>query len=72
MLMHLFLEEKRNRAMNQSDVLNSVKKIIYNNSSKKLTTSQEKLLELGLNFGVMQKKFPLIEYCCCGRFLSVT
>ena len=39
-----------------------IKKIVNNNSSKKLTSDQEKLLELGLNFAITPKKFPLFEY----------
>jgi len=35
---------------------------VHNNSSKALTAKQEKLLELGLNFAVTPKKFPLVEY----------
>ena len=58
--MDLLLKENRNRARNQPNVLN-LKKIVYNNSSKKLTSSQEKLLELGLHFAVTLK-FPLIEH----------
>ena len=56
-----FIEHKL-KVTNQPAVLNPAKKIIYNNSSKKLTTNQEKLLKLGLNFAVTPKKFPLIEY----------
>ena len=33
---------------------------MYNNSSKALTVKQESLLELGLNFAVTPKEFPLI------------
>ena len=62
MLSDLLLEENKNRAVNQPAVLNPLKKIVYNNSSKKLTSNQEKLLELGLNVAVTPKKFPLIEY----------
>ena len=38
------------------------KKVVYNNSSKKLTEEQMELLALGLNFGLNQSKFPLVEY----------
>ena len=38
------------------------KKVVYNNSSKKLTEEQMELLALGLNFGLTQSKFPLVEY----------
>ena len=48
--------------MNHPDSQNPARKIVYNNSKKKLTTHQEKLLELGLNFAVIPKKFPLLEY----------
>ena len=69
LLSELLLEEEKNKAMNQPAVLNPTKKIIYNNSSKKLTTNQEKLLELGLNFAVTPKKFPLIEYIAAAEDL---
>ena len=38
------------------------KQVVYNNSSKKLSPKQEKLLELGLSFAITPKKFPLLEY----------
>ena len=38
------------------------KKVVYNNSSKKLSEEQINLLSLGLNFGITPKKFPLAEY----------
>ena len=38
------------------------KKVVYNNSSKKLLDEQIYLLSLGLNFGITLKKFPLAEY----------
>ena len=60
--MNILLEGNRNRTRNQPDVLNPLKKISYNDSSKKLTTSQEKLLELGLNFAVTPNTLPLIEF----------
>ena len=41
LLNKLLLEEKTKKAINQPDVLNLWKKIVYNNSSKKLTTNQE-------------------------------
>ena len=44
------------------EISTPLKKIVYNNSSKALTAKQEKLLELGLNFAVTPKKFPLVEY----------
>ena len=47
LLSELLLEEEKNKTMNQPAVLNPAKKIIYNNSSKKFTTNQEKLVELG-------------------------
>ena len=47
----------------QEDVsTNPMKKVIYNNSSKLLSPKQQKVLELGLNFAITPKKFPLIEY----------
>ena len=38
------------------------KKVVYNDSSKKLTQEQMDLLALGLNFGLTPRKFPLLEY----------
>ena len=52
-------DKEANRMPENSSPL---KKIVYNNSSKVLTAKQEKLLELGLNFAVTPKKFPLVEY----------
>ena len=69
LLSELILEKEKNKATNQPGVLNSVKKFIYNNSSKKLTTNQEKLLELGLNFAVTPKKFPVLEYIAAAEDL---
>ena len=47
----------------QEDVsTNPMKKVIYNNSSKLLSPKQQKVLELGLNFAITPKKFPLLEY----------
>jgi len=39
-----------------------MKKVVYNNSSKKLSEDQVQLLSLGLNFGITPRKFPLAEY----------
>ena len=36
------------------------KKMIYNNSSKILASKQQKVLELGLNFAITPKRFPLL------------
>ena len=38
------------------------KKVVYNNSSRKLTDKEIELLSLELNFGLTQKKNPLVEY----------
>ena len=46
-----------------------MRKIIYNNSRKKLTAEQEKLLELGLNFSITPNKFPLLEYIAAAEDL---
>ena len=51
---------------------NPARKIIYNNSKKKLTSHQEKLLELGLNFAVTPKKFPLLEYIAAAEDLCLS
>ena len=45
------------------------RKVVYNNSSKKLTEEQMELLALGLNFGVAPRKFPLVEYVTAMEFL---
>ena len=49
-----YAEENENR--------NPMKKFVYNNSSKELSPKQQKILELGLNFAITPKKFPLLEY----------
>ena len=49
-----YAEENENR--------NPMKKVVYNNSSKELSPKQQKILELGLNFAITPKKFPLLEY----------
>ena len=46
-----------------------MRKIIYNNSRKKLSAEQEKLLELGLNFSITPNKFPLLEYIAAAEDL---
>ena len=38
------------------------RKVVYNNSSKKLTDEQMDLLSLGLNFNLTPRKFPIVEY----------
>ena len=45
------------------------KQVVYNNSSKKLSPKQEKLLELGLSFAITPKKFPLLEYIAATKNL---
>ena len=44
-------------------------KVVYNNSSKKLTEEQLGLLSLGLNFGITPRKFPLLEYVTAAEVL---
>ena len=44
-------------------------KVVYNNSSKKLTEEQLELLSLGLNFGITPRKFPLLEYVTAAEVL---
>ena len=39
-----------------------LKTVVYNNSSKVLSPKQQRILELGLNFAITPKKFPLLEY----------
>ena len=70
MLKDLSLEEKNNaRIYQQAEENPTKKKIVYNNSSKKLTAHQEKLLELGLNFSITPRKFPLLEYIAAAEDL---
>ena len=66
----VFLEEKSNVCIYQQAEENPTKKkIVHNNSSKKLTADQEKLLELGLNFSITPRKFPLLEYIAAAEDL---
>ena len=69
LLKDLLLEESKNKGQNQSGDINPMRKIIYNNSRKKLTAEQEKLLELGLNFSITPNKFPLLEYIAAAEDL---
>jgi len=48
--------------LNEVNSGNLSKKVIYNNSSKILSSKQQKVLELGLNFAITQKTFPLLGY----------
>jgi len=72
LLKELLLEESKEKRMNHPDSQNPARKIVYNNSKKKLTTHQEKLLELGLNFAVTPKKFPLLEYIAAAEDLCMS
>ena len=45
------------------------KKVVYNNSSKKLTEEQLDVLALGLNFGITPRRFPLVEYINAAELL---
>ena len=74
MLKDLSLEEKNNvRIYQQAEENPTKKKIVYNNSSKKLTADQEKLFELGLNFSITPRKFPLLEYIAAAEdFMPIT
>ena len=47
----LLIEETMNKSVN-SDFLNPIRKIVNNNSSKKLMSDQEKPLELGENVAI--------------------
>ena len=69
LLKDLSLEENNNQRLNQHGDQNPTKKIVYNNSSRKLTAEQEKLLELGLNFSITPNKFPLLEYIAAAEDL---
>ena len=71
LLKELLSEETKNKTMN-SDFLNPVRKIVYNNSTKKLSSDQEKLLELGLNFAITPRKFPLLEYIAAAEDLCMS
>ena len=61
-LKDLRLQKKIDSKSNKVNQKTVKKKIVYNNSSKKLTEEQMELLALGLNFGLTSKKFPLVEY----------
>ena len=39
-----------------------LKTVVNNNNSKVLSPKQQRILELGLNFAITPKKFPLLEY----------
>jgi len=69
LLKDLSQEEYNNQRLNQHGNQNPTKKIVYNNSSRKLTAEQEKLLELGLNFSITPNKFPLLEYIAAAEDL---
>ena len=72
LLKELLFEESKEKRMNHPDSQNPARKIVYNNSKKKLTTHQEKLLELGLNFAVTPKQFPLLEYIAAAEDLCMS
>ena len=62
--------EKEKRKVPQGGKMGSAKrKVVYNNSSKKLTEEQLEVLALGLNFGITPKKFPLVEYIQAAELL---
>jgi len=69
LLKDLLLEENNSQRLNQHGDQNPTRKIVYNNSSRKLTAEQEKLLELGLNFSITPNKFPLLEYIAAAEDL---
>jgi len=54
--------EKENKNVRKLDPRCDKKKVVYNNSSRKLMDKEIELLSLGLNFGLTPKKFPLVEY----------
>jgi len=72
LLKELLFEESKEKCMNHPDSQNPARKIVYNNSKKKLTTQKEKLLEFGLNFAVTPKKFPLLEYIAAAEDLCMS
>ena len=61
--LEVFKKEKVQKGKKKEEFQPGVKKkVVYNNSSKKLSEEQIHLLSLGLNFGITPKKFPLAEY----------
>ena len=66
----LLIEETKNKSVN-SDFLNPMRNIVYN-SSKKLMSVEEKLVELGLNFAITLKKFLLLEYIAAAEDLCMS
>ena len=60
-------DEKQKTKMDNKRKLGT--KVVYNNSSKQLTEEQIELLSLGLNFGVIPKKFPLLGYVTAAEVL---
>ena len=69
LLKDLLLEEEKNKQMSRPDAQNPMRKVVYNNSGKKLSAKQEQILELGLNFAITPKKFPLLEYIAAAEDL---
>ena len=61
----------KNKIVN-SDFRSPMRKFVYNNSSKKLTSDQEKLLELGLNFAITPRKFPLLQHIAAAEDLCMS
>ena len=70
LLKELLIEESESKSVN-SDFLNPVRNIVYN-SSKKLMSDQEKLVELGLNFAITLKNFLLLEYIAAAEDLCMS
>ena len=60
-LQGLRMEKKKKEEVPESKKMGSLKKkVVYNNSSKRLTEEQLDVLALGLNFGIIPRRFPLV------------
>ena len=60
MMDQIFEANNKNKSSGNNN--SPLKTVVYNNSKKVLSEKQLRILELGLNFAITPKKFPLIEY----------
>ena len=60
MMDQIFEANTKNKSSGNNN--SPLKTVVYNNSNKVLSEKQLRILELGLNFAITPKKFPLIEY----------
>ena len=60
MMDQMFKANTKNKSSGNNN--SPLKTVVYNNSNKVLSEKQLRILELGLNFAITPKKFPLIEY----------